>query len=171
MNETNDQQLTIKIEKTTTNQVAATNNIPKAPINLPPRDIELRTEKVHSPTNKSFLKHNNGNKISSKLLSQSYKKTMAQVQDELPPLSKLFSKFIHSRIIELISGAIGNTIARPRSILIGSIFAFIITIFSYTIAKRIGYVLSGFETIIAFTFGWFVGIIYDYLHLLFFGKK
>ena len=48
-----------------------------------------------------------------------------------------------------------------------SVFGLII----YTIAKTIGYKLSGFETIAAFLIGWLIGLIYDYLRILITGKK
>jgi hypothetical protein len=41
----------------------------------------------------------------------------------------------------------------------------------YLIAKNLGYVLSGFETIGAFAIGWIIGVLYDYFRVMVTGKK
>jgi hypothetical protein len=109
--------------------------------------------------------------ISKKQKAVSYKRTMKQVQSEMTPASRAFSKVIHSPVVEKTSEVIGGTIARPNAILAGAVFAFIATLLTYSISKYYGYVLSGFETIGAFAVGWVVGIVYDYLRLLITGKK
>jgi hypothetical protein len=109
--------------------------------------------------------------INKKQRNESYKRTMTQVQKDLTIPSKLFSKVIHNNIIEKASDTIGGTIARPNAILSGAFFAFLLTLSTYTIAKTIGYALSGFETIISFAIGWTVGIAYDYLRVIITGKK
>ncbi len=109
--------------------------------------------------------------LSKKKLDDSYDKAMKQVQSEIPATSRTFSKFIHNKYIEKASNFISRTIARPNAILAGSVFAFILPLFVYVVAKNIGYDLSGFETIGAFILGWIVGIVYDYLKALFTGKS
>jgi hypothetical protein len=101
----------------------------------------------------------------------SYKKTMRQVQSELPTASRTFSKFIHNPVIEKTSEAVGNTVARPNAILAGSLCAFIFTLGLYLIARNEGYPLSGAETIATFAVGWAVGLLLDYLRLEITGKK
>lgn len=96
---------------------------------------------------------------------------MKQVQGELPVAGRKFSKFLHNKYIEKTTDIISQTIARPNAILTGAVFAFIIPLFMYVVAKNIGYTMSGFETIGAFILGWIVGIIYDYLKALFTGKS
>ena len=109
--------------------------------------------------------------ISAKSLGSSYKHTLQQVQAELSPLGRYFSKFIHLEAIETMSSFVGSTIARPNAILFGSILAFVATITIYFIAKSFGYVLSGFESIGAFIIGWLIGNVLDYLHLIIKGRK
>jgi len=109
--------------------------------------------------------------ISKKQKNESYKRTLKQVQKELPIGSRAFSKITHNRFIEKASDIAGNTIARPNAMLSGAVVAFIITLLAYTIAKKSGYALSGFETVGAFLFGWAIGITYDYLRALITGKK
>ena len=109
--------------------------------------------------------------ISKKEKAASFKKHMKQVQAELPAPERAFSKLIHNPVVEKTSEFIGATIARPNAILSGAIVAFVLVLAVYLIAKNLGYVLSGFETIGAFIVGWVIGILYDYLRVLITGKK
>lgn len=109
--------------------------------------------------------------IGRRQLNDSYKKTIKQVQKDLPLGNRIFSKITHNPVIEKTSDIIGGTIAKPNAMLLGSIVAFVLTLATYTIAKKTGYDLSGSETIMAFIIGWTIGIIYDYLKVLFTGKK
>jgi len=119
---------------------------------------------------KKSVSHKRGS-VNKKQREKSYKQTMQHVQNELPPNSRAFSKIIHNKTIEKTSDIVGNTIARPNAILAGAFVAFLFTLVTYTIAKTIGYALSGFETIAAFIVGWIVGVIYDYFRVLFTGGK
>lgn len=110
------------------------------------------------------------NTISKAQKNASFKKQMKDVRAELKPVSRAFSKVIHNKVIEKTSDVVGATIARPNAILSGAVVAFILTLGVYVIAKNIGYVLSGFETIAAFIIGWIIGIVFDYLRILVTGK-
>jgi hypothetical protein len=103
--------------------------------------------------------------------STSYKKTLRAVQSELPVGSRIFSKVIHNPVVEKVSDVAGNTVARPNAMLSGAVFAFILTLGVYILAKTLGYRLSGFETIGAFILGWVLGLIYDYARILVTGNK
>ncbi len=109
--------------------------------------------------------------ISKKQKNDSYKKTLKRVQSELKPAEKVYSKVIHNDTVEKSSEFIGNSVARPNSILCGAVCAFLLTLLTYFVAKKIGYRLSGSETIVAFVVGWVIGSVYDYLHILLTGKK
>lgn len=100
----------------------------------------------------------------------SFHKTMSEVQSQLSPLEKGFSKIIHNQAIERASDFTGKTAARPNAILAGSISAFLITIVVLLVARHYGYMLSGFESLGAFIIGWILGLIYDLLRVLFTGK-
>lgn len=101
----------------------------------------------------------------------SFKMTMSEVQREMSAPSRTFSKVIHNKTVEKISDITGNTIARPNAILSGAIFAFILTLGVYIVAKNLGYPLSGFETIGSFILGWILGICYDFLKVMVTGRK
>ena len=100
-----------------------------------------------------------------------FDKTMTEIQSEMSPASRTFSKVIHNPAVEKSSEVIGNTVARPNAILSGSAAAFILTAGIYLVAKHFGYSLSGTETIATFVLGWVIGLIYDYIRVLIFGKS
>ena len=85
--------------------------------------------------------------------------------------SRAFSKVIHNPGVEKTSEALGSTVARPNAILSGAVFAFVLTLGVYLVARYYGYTLSGFESIGAFVLGWVIGIIYDFLKVMITGKK
>ncbi len=109
--------------------------------------------------------------ISAKEREASFKMTMSEVQEELSTPSRTFSKVIHNKTVEKISDVAGNTIVRPNAILSGAIFAFVLTLVVYIVAKNLGYPLSGFETIGSFILGWVLGICYDFLKVMVTGRK
>lgn len=101
----------------------------------------------------------------------SYDATMREVHSQMSGPSRAFSSFIHNPTVEKVSDAIGGTVARPNSILAGSVLAFLFTLVIYLIARYFGYALSGSETIASFIIGWLVGLVFDYVRVLFMGKS
>ncbi|HUC96174.1 MAG TPA: hypothetical protein VMR16_00730 [Candidatus Saccharimonadales bacterium] len=158
---------------------------PETTVELSPRDTEARAEKarldaletavsVESKNVEKGKTHTTPSRrgaIGKKQKDKSFKQTMTQVQNELPVSGKIFSKVIHNSVIEKTSDIVGGTVARPNALFAGAFVAFILTLLTYTVAKTMGYVLSGFETIAAFIVGWVIGIAYDYLRVLITGKK
>jgi len=108
---------------------------------------------------------------SKKQQDKAFNATMAEVREQMSAPSRTFSKVIHNKAVEKASEVAGSTVARPNAILSGAIFAFILTLAVYLIAKNLGYPLSGFETIGAFLLGWIVGIIYDFLRVMITGRS
>lgn len=108
---------------------------------------------------------------SKKELDVSYSTTMNEVQTQMSAPSRAFSKLIHNRVVETVSSAVGATVARPNAILSGAVFAFVLTLAIYLLAKNLGYPLSGFETIGAFILGWILGVSYDFLKVMVTGRK
>lgn len=101
----------------------------------------------------------------------SYKKTMKETQGAMKPAERSFSKVIHNPAVEKTSEVVGATVARPNAILVGSLTAFVFTLALYLVAKYYGYPLKGSETIAAFTLGWVVGLLIDYLRVMITGKR
>ena len=169
------------------NQLEKLADNPEASVELSPRDIESEVERARQEALESAVSVEAGGKekeqpkdnqpssrrgpIDKKTREKSYKQTISRVQSELPVGSRAFSKVIHNKVIEKTSETLASTVARPNAILAGAVFAFFLTLITYTVAKTLGYRLSGFETIAAFIIGWLIGLIYDYLRLLVTGKK
>ena len=109
--------------------------------------------------------------VSKKERKNSYQRRMAQVQSEMKPTQRTFSKVIHNPVVEKTSEVLGATVARPNAILSGAVVAFILVLVVYVVAKYYGYTLSGFETIGAFIAGWALGLLYDFLKGMITGKK
>jgi len=109
--------------------------------------------------------------ITKKQLGNSFDTQMEHAQEQMNPGSKVFSKLLHSRPVEIVTEAASSTIARPNALLSGSICAFITITLLYFIANHYGFPLSGFETIGAFVVGWIIGILYDYFSIMIRGNK
>lgn len=101
----------------------------------------------------------------------SYKITMKRVQSEMSAPARAFSRVIHNKTVERTSEVIGSTVARPDAILSGSVFACILVLAVYLLARYNGFSLSGFETIAAFIVGWVLGIVFDFLRAMITGKR
>jgi hypothetical protein len=110
-------------------------------------------------------------KVTKKEKEVSYKNTMKQIQSEMNPVARGFSKVIHAPAVEKTAQVVGGTIARPNALLAGGAAAFLFVLVAYFVAKKYGYALSGFETIGAFILGWALGLIYDYAKLMFAGRR
>jgi len=108
--------------------------------------------------------------VSKKERSASYKHHMKQLQTELSPTQRTFSKVIHNPIVEKTSDVVGSTIARPNAILSGAMVAFFLVLAVYVVSKFYGYTLSGFESIGAFIIGWVIGLLYDFFKVMITGK-
>lgn len=157
-------------EKAVENSQETEKNVEKASIEA--REAAVSVEKSGAekePTRKSAPVRRGP--MGKKQQEANFKRTIKQVQAELSPGSRVFSKIIHNKTIEKTSDFIGATIARPNAILAGAVVAFALTLIVYVVAKTIGYTLSGFESIAAFIIGWVIGIVYDYLRAIFTGKK
>lgn len=83
----------------------------------------------------------------------------------MPLYQRVLSGVIHNRYLNTVSELLGNTIARPTPLLVGSIASFALSISVYLLSKSFGYSMSGMEPIIGFCAGWMIGILYDLLKL------
>ena len=127
-------------------------------------------EKKRKESSASPAKRRHG-VVSKKERNASYKHHMKQLQTELSPTQRVFSKFIHNPVIEKTSEVVGGTVARPNAILAGAMVAFFLVLAVYLVSKFYGYTLSGFETIGAFIVGWILGMLYDFFKVMVTGKK
>jgi len=131
-------------------------------------ELEKKAELDRAP---SPAERRNNGPIGKAERDASFNATMQDIQTHMSAPSRAFSKAIHNKTVEKVSDATASTIARPNALLSGAIFAFLLTLAVYLVAKNIGYPLSGFETIGAFIVGWVLGITYDFLKVMVTGRK
>ena len=134
------------------------------------REKESFSPEKEQIAEKASVEKRSHGKITKKQKELGFKKTVETVQAELPPVSRVFSKFIHNKAVEKTSDVVGATIARPNAILSGSVFAFVFTLAIFLVARHYGYPLSGTETIASFAVGWATGILFDYLRIMVTGR-
>lgn len=97
--------------------------------------------------------------ITKRIKNDQYKRTILQIQSHLSKGEKRFSKLIHRPIVESVSEFSAKTIARPKPIINGSLFAIIGSVVVFAIAKHVGFEVSNSLFIILFILGYilFVG--------------
>lgn len=103
-------------------------------------------------------------------ISSTYSKNLLNVQSQLNPIERLFSKIIHISILEHLLDFLTRYILGPIPIILGGIFG-VLSILVYLIANLYGYALAGSEVICAFAAGWLFGLIFIYIRAGFFGKS
>lgn len=104
--------------------------------------------------------------ISRQKQDRAFQKTMQQARTHMSVGQRAFSRLLHLKAVEKISDTIGGTVARPNTVLYGSLAALILTTVIYVTAKYFGYPLSGSESMTAFIVGWCIGIVIDYTQVL-----
>ncbi len=90
-----------------------------------------------------------------------YAQTLASVQRKLTPLSRSFSRVIHTPIVEKTSEALENTVARPSVIFGATWTALIVGGIFYFTARMYGYALSGSELLFSFVVGAVLGLVLE----------
>jgi hypothetical protein len=90
-----------------------------------------------------------------------YAQTLASVQRKLSPVSRTFSKVIHTPLVEKTSEALESNVARP-SVLLGITWtALIVGSIFYITAHHYGYALSGSELLFSFIVGALLGLVLE----------
>lgn len=130
---------------------------------------EKQTDKLERPTD-SVETRPNLPPNSKAARKEAFNSIMTEVQSQMSPSERAFSKFIHAPAVEAVSDAASKTVARPNAILAGSLTAFVVVLTVYLVARYYGYPLSGAETMLAFAAGWFLGIVFDFLRLMITGR-
>lgn len=110
-------------------------------------------------------------KITKREKDRAYKQTLARVQSEMGAPQRVFSKILHSPLVEQSATIIGDTVARPNAMLSGSLVAFMALTVMYVVGRQYGYQLSGFEMIGSYAIGWVIGLTIDYARLLANGRQ
>lgn len=119
---------------------------------------------MKQPTNQLTTK-------SAKSSSSGYADILEQARSHMNLPSRIFSRIIHFRPVEILSDLLAATLFRPLPLIFAGLMAALLPLVIWLIAKYFGYNLSGTESIIAFTLGWLVGVIVDYTKILITGKS
>lgn len=111
-----------------------------------------QTEKESSPLQHPVY-------VNKQLKETAYSRTLTRVQKRLSVPSRVFSKAIHSKVLDKPSEVVGNTVARPSSMLGGAILAFLGTSVLLWITRRYGYEYNYLAVILLFAGGMILGLI------------
>lgn len=95
------------------------------------------------------------------LKSQAYQNNLKRVRSRLSPSQRSFSHFAHSRLIDNLTSFISMTVARPGSLLSGSIFALLGSVTTVYFSKHYGYPYNYFLIVYIFVAGYVVGLVLE----------
>lgn len=96
--------------------------------------------------------------INKQLKDLAFTRSMTRARKKLSAPSKVFSKVVHSSVIDSSSEFIGKTVARPSSMLGGAFVAFLGTSILLWATKHYGYEYNYLLVIILFVAGAIVGV-------------
>ncbi len=99
---------------------------------------------------------------------EAFNSTMKTVRNQLSPVQRSFSKFIHAKPVEVTSELLEETIFRPSFLWGGVIGGIILGASLYIFARMQGFRLSGSEFIVGLFIGGIIGLI---IERLFWRKK
>lgn len=121
---------------------------------------EIAKEQLESSNEQQPEHHHYATK---KIKSDQYKKTLANVRQELPKNQQKFSSFVHQPVIERVSEVGAKTLARPSGILGGALFALIGSLVITYIARHIGFEVPNTIFAALFLFGFLFGLFIEVL--------
>lgn len=101
--------------------------------------------------------------IGKELRKTGLKQSMRQIQKNLKPYQRPFSKFIHNNAIEAVSEFSEKTVARPSGLLFGGIVCFLTSIGIFLICKYYGYEYNYYIGLLSFPIGFGLGLILELL--------
>lgn len=104
--------------------------------------------------------------LTKSLKSKQYFKTMESVRQNLRPKEIIASRVIHNSAVESISELSSKTIARPTSVITGSLVALICGVATIVIAKKVGFSLPYSVIIIFYIAGYLVGLLIELVKTL-----
>lgn len=105
--------------------------------------------------------------VNKELKSLTFNRTLARVRRHLGKPNKILSKVVHQPTVEVASRVGEKTIARPVSLLTGSVFAFVGTTFAFYMSKHYGFRYNFLLFALFFAGGFIVGLALELLLALF----
>lgn len=104
--------------------------------------------------------------VNKQLKDMAYSRALVRTRKHLSIASRVFSKAVHSKILDRPSESIGKTIARPSSMMGGAIVAFIGTSLLLWITKKYGYEYNYLAAVLLFGIGMILGLVVESLFKL-----
>jgi Ca2+-dependent lipid-binding protein len=104
------------------------------------------------------------------LKSEKYKHTLSSTQKHLGAVEKRFSKIAHNPAVDAVSELAEKTIARPNSLLFGSMSAFIVSTLLYLMSRHYGWSYKFSSVLVGFVGGFMLGLLIE-LAIRLFKKK
>ena len=101
--------------------------------------------------------------INRELKDMAFKRTMKNTRRHLSAPSRLVSKVIHQPIVEKMSEAASDTVARPSGIIGGGIFAVIGSLLLLWVTKHYGYEYNYLAFIVFVGTGFILGVAAEFL--------
>lgn len=124
-----------------------------------PTSHELK-QKTKDKQPEDKVKHQS---IGKELRKTGLKQSMRQVQKELKPYQRPFSKLIHNNAVEAVSEVSEKTIARPSGLLFGGIACFLTSIVIFLVCKYYGYEYNYYIGLLSFPIGFSIGLVLELL--------
>lgn len=129
------------------------------------RSIESAREKIRASAERPVDKEKKSEPKPTKrrrLVSRSertaaYKSALHDVQQQLPPLQRSFSRVVHARFVEEASEFLEETVYRPSFLISGSVGALLTGLLFYSVALTQGWRLNGSELIFGLVVGGILG--------------
>lgn len=90
-----------------------------------------------------------------------YKTEMKQVQAQLSPTARTFSKVIHNNAVEKVSDVAERSVMRPSALIGGAVLGLILGAVVYFIARANNYLLGSLEIVALFLIGAAVGVVVE----------
>jgi len=118
------------------------------------------SKEVHSSLEKE-TKTEQHQYLSMGLKNHALKQNLNSIQHELRPAERIFSKLIHKKPVDVASNAIGNTIARPSGLLVGSVCSLATSLLVIFICRYYGYEYNYLLGIVGFGGGFVAGLIIE----------
>lgn len=109
--------------------------------------------------------------VTHELRTEVWHRSMHTVRRHLSAPNRAFSKVIHQPVVDTVSRASAQTVARPSGLLGGSVFAFIGSTFFLIMAKHYGFTYNYLLFILFFVGGFAFGLVLELVLFAFRRKK
>lgn len=97
--------------------------------------------------------------VSGELKSNTLKRSLDDLQEELRFYQRPFSRLIHNDVIDQISDLGAKTIARPEGLFTGGLVMFFASLLTLLICRYYGYPYDYFIGIVSFPVGYILGVL------------